>query len=99
MTSTEDRMRANREVLAELTKRDRAAIAELNQLLREVAVTREVLKITRQAAGDVRTAPTCAGMGGGLIVALVGALVAVLLLRWQGYPAATNYRGELAQRL
>ena len=81
MTSTEDKIRANREVLAELTKRDRAAIAELNQLLQEVAATREVLQITRQAGGDVRTAAIFAGMGGGLIVALAGAIVAVLLLR------------------
>ena len=81
MTSLEDRMRANREVLAELTEAERAAVAALQSLNRESEATRQVVQILRQATANVRTNALIAGMGGGLIVALVGAIAAVQLLR------------------
>ena len=68
-----------------LDRQLRAAIertaAALQSLNRESEATRQVVRILRQATANVRTNALIAGMGGGFIVALVGAIVAVLLLR------------------
>ena len=97
MTSLEDRMRANREVLAELTEAELAATAALQSLNRESEATRQVVQIVRQATANVRTNALIAGMGGGFIVALVGrdrrrpaaAVAGSLPLLWSVRPRCT----------
>lgn len=72
MTSLEDRMRENRNALAEITEHERAAIDSLRELKRQSDAAAQVVQVVRQAAGNGRTNAIIAGMGGGLIVGLVG---------------------------
>ncbi len=87
MTSLEDRMRTNRQVLAELTESERAADAALRQvadsgreLKRQSDALAGVIEIHRQAYGRVWTACLLAGVTGGLIGGLVVAIVGLWTL-------------------
>ena len=73
MTSTEDRMRANREVLDRLTEAERTAIAALDQVVTGLRELDQRVQWLNRAAGSVFVlvgiVTLVAGAAGGLIVA------------------------------
>ncbi len=73
MTSTEDRMRANREVLDRLTEAERTAAAALDQVVTGLRELDQRVQWLNRAAGSVFVlvgiVTLVAGAAGGLIVA------------------------------
>ena len=80
MTSLEDRMRANRQVLAELTEAERAARTALYQLEQQAHTADEALQTLREVTERVLTFAFLASLFGGFVAGVIVAAVVYWLL-------------------